>query len=155
MSEPTDEELLRIALAVGVCAAGWSPEARIIGNVTAAEVLTLASSCAELVKRHQWCEALSRELDAARKERDKLRAEEAFWNLQGRALECADIVAYAKRKARALGMLSRSAEHQERREALYEFAQELEQKLHKPAAEPRCADGTLIVEANDAGKYEP
>lgn len=126
VSEPTDEELLRIAFAVGVCAAGWSPEARIIGNVTAAKVLMLAIGCAELVKRHDGCNDLLAQLD-------KLRAEKTFGILQGRALECADIVAYAKRKASGLGVLSRSVKNQRHREALDEFARELEQGLHKPA----------------------
>lgn len=108
-------------------------------------------------------------------ELDALRIEKRLAVLRGRALELADVVKYARSMARAHAVLNRSMSHRSQAEALSKFADELHAELHRSAAsvylakelergmhesqhyqaEPRCADGTLIVEANDAGEYEP
>lgn len=76
---------------------------------------------------------LSARHDAFRADMEKLRAEKALAILQGRALELADVVKYARSSARAHAVLNRSMSHRSQAEALSMLADELEQGLHRPA----------------------
>lgn len=64
------DETLRIALAVATCAGAWDPEARLIGNVRAVELLTLAQA---FVGLHEQNAALQSEMDRHRAHIARLR----------------------------------------------------------------------------------
>lgn len=56
-----DDVLQKLAAAVAECAAAWEPEARLIGNVRADEVLLLATSVAALLAERDRLRALCTE----------------------------------------------------------------------------------------------
>lgn len=54
MTPPTPEELLRLAREIAACAASWDPAVRLLGNVRASEVLSLANSVAGLLAERDF-----------------------------------------------------------------------------------------------------